>query len=329
MRSERPGPSHSAKPTAIDAYLRGHELIDANTTSDIGRALAYFQDAIREDPDFAPPYAALARMYWRLREYGVETTESLPLMKSASDKALELDDTLADAHAVRGLALVYLQNDWKAGEAEFRRALKLNPRESAAHAYYGSDFLTPLGHHDEAIAELRRALELDPPSVEFNDELAYALYFARRYGEAETQLHAVLRMDASLPIANWQLMEFYEQQQRWPEAWGQFEKIRAGVENKPFSPGQAITRAGASGGKYWKDRVAMQEEIVKDLSDYGDLAAAYARSGQTKKALDVLEMAKTNNDSRLKFLKVDPAFDSLRDEPRFRELVRKMNFPQN
>lgn len=329
VHSERASPARSPNPAAMDAYLRGRAMRDAHTTSDIGRGLAYFQDAIREDPDFAPPYAALARMYWLLTGYGIAPTEALPLMKSASDRALELDDNLADAHAVRGLVLVYLQNNWKAGEAEFHRALELNPGESATHDYYGIGFLLPLGRYDEAIAELHRAIELDPLSLEFNSDLGSALYFARRYGEAEAQLRKVLQMDPSFPTANWLLMELYEQQQRWPEASGQFQKILAGVENKPLSSGKLGAHAEFSPQEYWKNRIEMQEEIVKDLSDYGDLAVVYARAGQKKKALDASEMAAKKNDSRLKYLKVDPAFDSLRDEPRFQELIKKMNFPQD
>lgn len=325
---ERRVSTRSPNPAAIEAYLRGRALKDAHTTQDIGRGLAYFQDAIREEPEFAPPYAALARMYWLLIYYGVEPTEALPLMKSASDRALELDDHLADAHAARGLALVYLQNDWRAGEAEFHRAIELDPGDGATHAYYELGFLLPLGRFDESISEINRALDLDPLSVEFNCYRGYALYFARRYADAETQLHKVLQMDPSIPSANWILMELYEQQRRWPEAWSQFEKIRAGVENKPLSPGKVLTRAEVSQENYWKNRIEMEEGIAKELSYYGDLGVVYARTGQKKKALDALELAATKIDPRLRYMKVDPAFDSLRDEPRFRELVQKMNFPQ-
>jgi DNA-binding winged helix-turn-helix (wHTH) protein len=327
--SERRASARSPDPKAVDAYLRGRALIDAHTTSDIGRGLAYFQEAIREDPEFAPPYAASARMYWLLTSYGVEPIEALPLMKSASDKALELDDNLADAHAVRGLVLVYLQNNWQAGETEFHRALELNPGESATHAYYVTGFLLPLGRFDAAIAEMRRTLELDPLSVAFNSDLGFVQYFARRYGEAEAQFHKALQMEPSLPSANWALMQLYEQQERWPEAFGQFQKILAGVENKPISPGKSVRRAQFSRQEYWENRIKMQEEIVKDLSDYVDLAVVYARSGQKKKALDALEMAAARNDTYLKLINVEPALDPLRDEPRFRELVKKMNFPQD
>jgi hypothetical protein len=136
-------------------------------------------------------------------------------------------------------------------------------------------------------------------------------------------------MDPSIPSANWLLMEIFEQQQRWPEAWDQFEKIRAGVENKRLSPGEVLTRAEISPEKYWKNRIKMQEDISKELSDYGDLGVVYARTGQKKKALDMLELAATKNDPSLKYIRVEPAFDPLRDEPRFRELVKKMNFPQD
>jgi TolB-like protein/DNA-binding winged helix-turn-helix (wHTH) protein len=321
-------PTRSPNPAAMDAYLRGRAMMDAHTTSDIGRGIVKFQEAIRDDPDFAPPYAASARMYWLLTDFGIEPIEVLPLMKSASDKALELDDNLADAHAVRGLVLIYLQNNWKGGEAEFHRALELNPGEGATHAYYDSGFLLPLGRYDEAIAELHRALELDPLSVEFNNSLGYAFYIARRYREAETQFKKVLQMEPSFPGASWMLMELYEQQRRWPEASDQFQKILAGVKNELVPPGKVGIHKELSPQEYWKERVAMQEEMVRDLSDCVDLAIVYARSGQKKKALDALDLAAAKNDSRLKYVRVEPAFDSLRDEPRFKELIKRMHFPQ-
>ena len=324
--SERAGRAHTPSPAAIDAYLRGRSLFDAHSTRDMGRALAYFQEANRADPDFAPPYAASARMYWLLTDYGVEPVESLPLMKTASDKAIELDDHLAEAHAVRGLVSVFLQNDWKSGEAEFRRALELNPGESTAHAYYRVGFLSPLGRSDEAIEEMRRALELDPLSVEFNSGLGAAFYFARRYEEAETQFRKAIERDQTYPGANWFLMGVYEQEQRWPEACQQLQKVYASVENKPLPSGSGA-HAACSPREYWKKRVEMQQDIVKDLSDYADLAIVYARSGQNNKALDALDLAEERNDAWLKYLKVEPAFDSLRAEPRFQQLVTRMNFP--
>jgi TolB-like protein/DNA-binding winged helix-turn-helix (wHTH) protein/Tfp pilus assembly protein PilF len=324
--SERAGRAHTPSPAAIDAYLRGRSLLDAHSTRDLGRALAYFQEANRADPDFAPSYAASARIYWLLADYGVEPVESLPLMKTASDKALELDDHLAEAHAERGLVLVFLQNDWKSGEAEFRRALELNPGESIAHAYYRVGFLSPLGRSDEAVEEMRRALELDPLSVEFNSGLGAALYFGRRYEEAETQFRKAIEREQTYPGANWFLMGVYEQEQRWPEACRQFQKVYASVENKPLPSGSGA-HAACSPREYWKKRVEMQEDIVKDLSDYADLAIVYARSGQNNRALDALDLAAVRNDAWLKYLKVEPAFDSLRDEPRFQQLIKKMNFP--
>jgi DNA-binding winged helix-turn-helix (wHTH) protein len=173
----------SPNPAAINPYLRGRAMLDAHNISDIGRGLAQFQEAIREDPDFAPPYAALGRMYWLLSSYGVDLSEILPLMKSASDKALELDDHLGEGHAVRGLVLLYLQNDWHGAEAEFHRALELNPGESATHDYYATAFLLHAGRMEESIAESQRAVELNPLSVHFATDLGSIYYYARKYPE--------------------------------------------------------------------------------------------------------------------------------------------------
>ncbi len=230
-------------------------------------------------------------------------------------------------HAVRGLVFVFLQNDWKSGEAEFRRALELNPGESAIHAYYEVGFLTPLGRSDEAIAEMRRALELDPLSVEYNTNLGTALYFARRYREAEDQFRKTLQMDPNYPSANWLLMEVYEQEQQWPQACQHFQKMFIGVENRPLPSDWLGPHPRCTPQEYWRKRVEMQLDIVKDLSDYGDLAIPYARSGQSAKALDLLDIAAAKNDSRMKYIRVDPGLDSLRNEPRFQNLVKKMNFP--
>ena len=197
----------------------------------------------------------------------------------------------------------------KPGEAEFRRAIELNPGESATHAYYGSGYLSPLGRHDEAIAELHRALELDQLSVEFNSNLGYALYFARRFGVGEAQASQSSADGPELPrVRTGCLWSSTSNSERWPEASGQFQRILAGVENKPSSSGKLGTHAEFSPQKYWKNRIAMQEEIVRDLSDYGDLAVVYARSGQKEKALHALELAATKNDSRLKYIEGGSSF---------------------
>jgi DNA-binding winged helix-turn-helix (wHTH) protein/Flp pilus assembly protein TadD len=318
-------PNHAA----IEPYLRGRAMLDAHSISDIGRGFAQFQEAIREDPDFAPPYAALGRMYWLLSSYGVDLSETLPLMKSASDKALELDDHLADGHAVRGLVLLYLQNDWHGAEAEFHRALELNPGESAAHDYYATSFLLHTGRMEESIEESQRAVELNPLSVHFASDLGSIYYYARRYPESEAQLRRVLEVDPNLPSAKWALMKLYEQQQRWPEASAQFQEVLAGVNNEPVLSGNADAHTVLSPKKYWSARIEMQQAIVKDIADYCDLAIAYARAGDKEKALGTLELAARKNNAALKDLNIEPGYDSIRNEPRFQQLVAKMNFPHS
>ena len=314
-------------PAAVDHYLRGRVMLDAHNVSDIGHGLAEFQEATRQDPDFAPSYAALGRMYWLLTSYGTDLSDLLPLMKSASDKALELDDHLADGHAVRGLVRLYLQNDWQGAEAEFRRALELNPGESAAHDYYATAFLLNSGRMEESIAESQRAVELNPLSVHFATDLGSVYYFARKYPESEAQLRRVLKMDPNLPSAKWMLMKLYEQEQRWPEASAQFHSVLAGVNNEPVLSGNADADVVLSPKEYWIVRIEMQQAIVKDIADYCDLAVAYARAGESDKALDSLELAATKNNAALKELNIEPAYDSIRNETRFRQLVAKMNFP--
>jgi hypothetical protein len=134
-------------------------------------------------------------------------------------------------------------------------------------------------------------------------------------------------MDPTYPSANWLLMEVYAQREQWPQSCQQFQKIFVQVENRSLPPAWVGAHPQCSKQEYWKKRIEMQLDTVKDVSDYSGLAIAYARSGQSTKALDALDLAVKKNNLGLKYLRVDPGFDSLRDEPRFQELVRKMNFP--
>ncbi len=320
----------STNPAAIESYLRGRALFGASNVAEIARAQAYFQDAISKDPNYAPAYAALGRMYWALlyRGAGAEPNDILALMKSTSDKALELDDRLADSHATRALALIGLQNNWSAGEVEFRRAFELNPGEPVTHLYYAVGFLSPLGRHDEAIASLTKAIAIVPDSVEFNAALGWTLIWARKYDLAEAQFHKTLVLDPKLSSACWGLMELYEQEQKWPAAMAALQIVEAGaLKSPPPAYSEAFPKTQATRELYWERRLSLQEQITQEISDDTDFAVAYARAGQSQKALDFLTRAVSRNEMRAKYLKVEPAFDPLRSDLRFRKLVDKFHFP--
>jgi tetratricopeptide (TPR) repeat protein len=136
-------------------------------------------------------------------------------------------------------------------------------------------------------------------------------------------------VDPNLPSAKWALMKLYEQQHRWPKASAQFQAVLSGVNNEPVLSDNADAHTVLSPKKYWSARIEMHQAIVKDIADYCDLAIAYARAGENKKALDTLELAATKNTAALKDLNIEPAYDSIRNEPRFQQLVARMKFPRS
>src|SRR5260370_22066655 len=221
-----------ARPTrnteAHQLYLKGRFFWNKRTGNDLKKSIDYFQQAIAADPNYALAYAGVADAYVFLPGYTAGAPgDCYPKAMAAAKKALELDDTLAEAHTTLALAIWYSDFDFSQANREFQRAIELNPNYATGHQQYGNNTLSALGRFDEAIAEGKRAVELDPLSLVINADLGMNYYYARRYDEAITQLRKTLEMDPGYYYAHVNLGQVLAAKRAFGEAISEYQKARA------------------------------------------------------------------------------------------------------
>jgi adenylate cyclase len=311
---------------AYKLYIRGRYYWNKRDVPDLQRGLSYFQQAIDRDPTYALAYAGLADAYFVECAAGaVPAREGFPKAKAAALTALELDDSLAEAHA--SLAHVYFDYDWNwvEAEAEYKKAIALGPSYSIAHYFYGT-FLLAMARNSEAFAELRRAEELDPLSPMIATFIGKGYYYSRNSGEAIAQYRKVIQSNPGFPVAPNFLVETLERTGLFEQALGQIEGSDSNAKQDPDA--HALRRAYQSGGA----RGYLQERIRQIRLDphgeagglSGGSAALYAVLGDKDQAFNMLERAYDRRELWLVYLKVDPAWDSLRTDPRFQNLLHRV-----
>ena len=315
---------------AYQLYLKGRYWWNRRNEQALKRAVAYFEQAIERDPGYALAYAGLADCYAVYNSYQVELPrESGPKARAAATKALEIDNTLAAAHASFGMVRMSYEWDWAGAEREFQRAIELDPDYATARHWYGI-YLTAAGRSEEAIASLNRAQALDPLSLIINADLGLAMHFARRDNEAMDQLRRALEMEPNFAAGHRPLGMAYEQKAMYAEAIAEFQKSLDASQGNPFALG-SLGHAYAVAGKQREARKALS-----DLQDLGkrryvsrfDIAVIYAGLREDERALEWLGKAAEDRSLELIFLKVDPRFDRLRGHGRFRELLARMGLAQ-
>ena len=321
---------YTANPEAYQLYLKGRFFWNKRTPADFRTAIAFFQQAIDKDPNYALAYSGLADAYSLLTVYSSESARDLmPKAKQAALKALALDDKLAEAHASYGQVVVYYDFDLGTAETEYRHALELNPNYATGHQWL-AEHLSTLKRFDESIAEIKRALELDPMSVIMNRIYADILHDARRYDEAIEQYKKTLQLDPNFPTAYFFLGRAYEAQGKYDQAVAQF-MIAGKLSGLPpeilGEAGQAYAKAG------WKAYLqASVNQILKQPAGRRFppfvIATYYARLGQKEEMFTWLERGYEERDFRMTLLSVSFEFDSFRSEPRMVELIRKLGLPQ-
>ena len=319
----------SKRPTenaeAYQLYLQGLFYWNKWTQADFKKAADYFTQAVQKDPRYALSYAGLADTYSLLGDAGyLPPSEAWPKAKAAAMQALEIDDTLAEAHTSLGLVKEHFEWDWAGAEGEFKRAIELNPNSAAAHQWYG-DYLANMGRSEEGLQETKKAQELDPLSLIINTSLGWQLYLARQNDQAVEQLRKVLDIDAKFAPARRMLEEVYAQMGKQREAVTEREKILSlsGSPELAASIEEDFTKSGYKGVvRSWMDGLT---EISKHeyISSYG-VAQAYMRMGEKEQVFDWLEKAYEEHDSGLVSLAVEPMFEPVRSDPRFREIIRRM-----
>ncbi len=309
-------------PEAYEAYLKGRYYWNKRREEELRKSVEYFQRAIDLDPSYAKAYAGLADSYAILTDYGkLEAKEGYAKARAAAIKALEIDETLAEAHASLGFVFL-LESDYSDAEREFKRAIELGPNYPSAHHWYGQ-YLQAIGRQDEAIAELKRAQELDPLSLIINSALGGKYYYARRYDEAIKQLRKTLELDPSFLAARALLGGVYLQKGMYEEAVKEDERAveTSGRAEDPLAVlGYAY---GVVGRK--ADALKILEEL-RNLQthrhiDPVNIALIYTGLGEKDQAFMWIEKAE-----KLDFnLEYDPMWDSLRSDRRFPDLLRRKN----
>ena len=310
---------------AYQLYLQGLFYWNKWTEADFKKAADYFTQAVQKDPRYALSYAGLADTYSLLGDAGyLPPSEAWPKAKAAAMQALEIDDTLAEAHTSLALVKEHFEWDWTGAETEFRRAIELNPNSATAHHWYG-DYLANMGRQEEGLRETKRARELDPLSLIINTTLGWQFYLARRNDQAIDQLRQVLDIDPKFTLARRILEEVYAQSGKHKEAVEEREKVLSlsGSPELAASIAEDFAKSGYKGVQQsWLD--GLTEISKRDYVSSYSIAEGYMRLEQKEKALEWLEKAYEEHDSGLVSIAVEPMFDSIRSEPRFKEIVRRM-----
>ena len=314
---------------AYQLYLKGLYSTRKYTKEGLEKGAEYFRQAIALDPNYALPYAGYAYNMGLAQDWFSPAHETMPAAKAAAEKALQLDDNLDQAHTM--LADVYFFYDYNlpAAESEFKRAIQISPNSAFAHGFYGW-YLTSVKRFDEGIAEGQRARDLDPLSSETNFLLGQSLYLARRYDLASKQLRLAINLDPNLWVGHDELGWVYEEQGNFPGALAEIEKARA-LEPNVAEPLASLGRAYALSGQTAKAREVLVElnrnSLKINVTPY-NMASIYSALGEKSAALDQLEKAYQARSFYLMWLSVDPQLDSLRGEPAFQAQVRRVGLPQ-
>jgi TolB-like protein/Flp pilus assembly protein TadD len=326
----------AARPTenteAYQLYLKGRFFWNKRTGEDLKKAAAYFNQAIAADPKYALAYVGLADAYVLMPFYGAGAPrDCYPKAKAAAKKALEIDDTLTEAHTSLAYVLHVSDLDFDGSTREFQRAIELNPNYATAHHWYGIELLASLGRFDEAIAEGKRGLELDPLSLPINGALGRIYYFARRYDEAIEQLRKTSEMDPGFYYAHWNLGSTLAAKGAIGEAIGEYQKARA-LNDDPLVLALLARAYAFSGNKMEAEKILDQlKELSKEryVSAYS-FALVYLGLGNKEEALRRLQKGyQERGGDYLVYVKVEPLLDPLRGDPRFEELVQEVFAPKN
>ena len=318
-------------PEAHDAYLRGRYYWNKGEPEDVAKAREYFEQALEKDPQYAPAYTGLADYYSVLPFYtNSPPDEVFPKAKAAVAKALELDDSLAEAHASRAYILTYYDWNWADAGKEFQRALALNPNDATVHHRY-SRYLSSLGRVDEALREIKRAQELDPLSLLIKANVGVVYYFGRNYDSAIDQLRNVLKENQEFSVAHWGLGLAYAQQSMQAEAIAELERADALSKHKSTNTIASLGYVYAVAGQKSKARKVLEElqdrAKQENISSY-QFAVMFAGLHDRDRAFEALEKAFQERSTLLTYLKMDPRFDSLRPDPRFQDLLRRIGLAQ-
>lgn len=313
---------------AYDLYLRGQFFFNRRTAADLKKAISLYQQAVEKDPNYARAHAGIAASYALLPGYTASPQgEYITKGRVAALKALQLDDGCAEAHTALALIVQNYDWDWQTAEREFRRAIELNPNYATAHHWY-AEHLTWRGRFDEALKESERARQLDPLSLIIAADNGAILYFSRQHDRAIEKWRSVQAMDPNFLRAH-MIIAAYVEKGMYAEALAENEGMRSKIEAQSFWAWQAYI-CGRQ-GKSAEARRAMEELLRLSSARPVDpfvVAWAYLGSSDTDRTFSWLEKAYAQHSNEMVTLKVQPVFDPVRDDPRFKDLVRRVGLEQ-
>jgi tetratricopeptide (TPR) repeat protein len=319
--------SHTNDLEAYQLYLRGRFFWNQRDNSQrreetLRSAISYFQAALQRDPNYALAYSGLADAYASVPP-GISRDVAYARAKTAALRALELDETLAEAHTALARILVVQEWDWQRAGREYQRAIQLNPGYATAHQWYGM-YLISLGRLDEALMELNTAQQLDPLSMAVNNDLGRALYYARRYDEAIEQYRKIIQLYPSSADAHLNLALTYAEKSVLESA---IRELRTWANLSGDEPQALLGYTYAVAGR--------RDEALRILGELEEraktvrvspvsMAVIHARLGNHDRAFALLEQAVQQRSPFVLFLKVHPRLDPLRSDPRFTQLLRQV-----
>jgi tetratricopeptide (TPR) repeat protein len=310
---------------AYRLYLQGVNLTAKRNQADAQRAIEYFEQAIRLDPNFALAYAGMAYAYSASGTLDrARPREAYEKAREAIDIAAELDPNLADVYAVRGELRLKYEWDLAGAEKDLRSAIEMEPNNDLAREVYAL-WLNHQGRFDEALAEIEIALAIDPNSLVHQRERGRFLYFARRYDEAIVHLERVLEIDENFNTAFHWLILAYEKKGDYA---GAFKWIMTQQKQRNPESVEMFQKAYEAGGWHGVKRKTLEFETLNEptAGNFYRLASHHARLNEKQQAFEYLNKALDEQQTAMNMLKVEPAFDSLRDDPRFDELLRRVGF---
>src|SRR5437660_1887944 len=313
--------------TAYELYHKGRSLWEKRSGDNIPKAIAFFEQAIARDPNYALAYAGLAQAYILVPFYtGADRFDAYLKAKDAAIKALRLDSNLAEAHAAFGKVLFFSEIDLAGAMREYKRAIEHAPNDATAHHWFGNDTLAALGQFEEAIAEGKRSVELDPLSVVINVDLGETFYYARRYDEAARQMRKALEIDPTSFYAHYNLGIVLQLKGDLPGAIAEYEKAKQLGDNPLVSALCASAKALAG----YKNAALRMLSDFDELSRHREVvgycrALLYLSLNNKDEAVRWLEQGlKERDGSNICWIKVDPLLDPLHGDPRFEALVQKV-----
>jgi adenylate cyclase len=315
--------AYTANPEAYDLYLKGNYYEHKYNQDGYRKAIEYYEQAIEKDPNYALAYVGMGNAYVTASGWYLAPNEAMPKAKTAGSKALDLDNSLADAYRLLGIYEIWYGLDWVTCERNLKRAIELG--STTSHEPYAF-YLIAVGNIDQAVTELRLSQSLNPLNLDTNSSLSYAYIFASRYDEAIEQARRTIELDPNYWRSHEMLGLAYERKQQYPEAIAALEKART-LDGNPEIMGY-LGYVYAVSGKRTEAQKVLDELKRPARNSYVSLYVAYIYSGlnDKDKTFELLDKA-VEERGLVSTIRVDPPFANLGGDPRFKDLVKRLNLP--